>query len=1156
MKTSRIILPLLAAVILIGFLAFNGSTVMADTDTVTGVVYSVDNGEATITGFTMPDGFGGDLIIPSTLGGATVTSIGKEAFQYCGAWGGSINSITIPGGVTSIGEAAFMECRAKSINIPDSVTSIAEAAFRYCHAESITIPKGVTSIGDYTFQGCLAQSIIIPGSVTSIGSCAFNGCPFTSITIPEGVTSIGGSAFYYCSITSITIPGSMKNLGLYAFKNCENLASVTILPGITELGQLVFDECNNLTRVDIPVSVTKIYYNTFKNCPNVTIYGSVGSYAEQYAKNNGINFTSNGTYQIVLDKNGGDTEAIPNVVGAAGEFGSLSINPPTRQGWNFDGWNTEPGGTGTTITNATVINEPLTIYAQWTMDTPAGFNDNDFQKLLTFAQQGENATKLGWDLTKPGTWAGVTWNDAAEKRVTAIDCHGSSAPANYLTGSLFIPGCTALEQLNCSFNNLGSLDVAGCTSLTYLSCHYNLKLGSLNISDCTALEYLNCSESNLSSLDISSCGALEELNCSYSSLETLDGSGLTALTELSCYSNYLTSLNVTNCSALGYLGCSGNKLSSLNVSSCTLLAELDCSNNTLTSLNVSGYSALVYLWCGNNEIESLDVSGCTALEELECYENALTSLNVSGCSALTYLDCEDNTNLELIWGLNLLEDNIINDIIEFYSDQSLADLLAKERAVLAVVSQIAALPAVSELTLDDEEAVSAAEAAYNGLSAVQKTFVSNYNKLIAAKNKIIELKAPLTYTLTITASTDGTITTGSSGNYAAGTIIDITVKPASGYSFNKWTSTGGGTFANANNASTTYTMPANPATITATFTYNSSRGGSSGSNSGSSTTPSGTRVSPSGRTTSQTGVNLTFPAGAVESDIQVQVKEVALSAGMTLPDNSQLLSRVMDIVKDKSGNFLKPVTITLSFDNSRIDPNEYDIIIYYYDEDTGKWIALDNIRLNINSGTISGDTNHFTKFAVIATPKTIKEEKPAKPVTPQPIVNIPTDISGHWAKDSIMKMINAGVISGYPDGTFKPDKAVTRAEFTVMIVKALNLETRTGKTFTDTTSHWAKDSIATAAAHGIISGYDENTFGPDDLITREQAAVIIARAAKLEAATGELTFSDSKAISPWAKPSVAAAFKGGFISGYPDSSFKPQGNTTRAEAAVIIGKLI
>lgn len=214
---------------------------------------------------------------------------------------------------------------------------------------------------------------------------------------------------------------------------------------------------------------------------------------------------------------------------------------------------------------------------------------------------------------------------------------------------------------------------------------------------------------------------------------------------------------------------------------------------------------------------------------------------------------------------------------------------------------------------------------------------------------------------------------------------------------------------------------------------------------------------------------------------------------MTLPNGSKLLSRIMNIIKNKSGNFLKPVTITLTFNNSGFDPNEYDIAIYYYDEDTGEWIALDNIRLNLDTDTISGDTTHFTKFAVIATPKT---KRPSKPITPQPSVNIPTDISVHWAKDSIIKMINAGVISGYPDRTFKPDKAVTRAEFTVMLIKALNLETRAGKPFTDTASHWAKESIATATAHGFISGYPDNSFRPQGKTTRGEAAVIIGKLLK------------------------------------------------------------
>lgn len=171
-------------------------------------------------------------------------------------------------------------------------------------------------------------------------------------------------------------------------------------------------------------------------------------------------------------------------------------------------------------------------------------------------------------------------------------------------------------------------------------------------------------------------------------------------------------------------------------------------------------------------------------------------------------------------------------------------------------------------------------------------------------------------------------------------------------------------------------------------------------------------------------------------------------------------------------------------------------------------------------------------------------------------IDNPGDITSHWAKDSILNVINAGVVSGYPDGTFQPDKAISRAEYTVMLVKALKLQSQAGKTFSDTATHWAKDSISTATANGFISGYDQNTFGPDDLINREQAAAIIARAAKLDEVIGKLNFKDSNSISPWAQSGAAAAVKGGFFTGYPDGSFKPQSNMTRAEAAVIIGMLL
>lgn len=107
----------------------------------------------------------------------------------------------------------------------------------------------------------------------------------------------------------------------------------------------------------------------------------------------------------------------------------------------------------------------------------------------------------------------------------------------------------------------------------------------------------------------------------------------------------------------------------------------------------------------------------------------------------------------------------------------------------------------------------------------------------------------------------------------------------------------------------------------------------------------------------------------------------------------------------------------------------------------------------------------------------------------------------------------------------QPDKTVTRAEFTVMLVKALQFEGEKRMLFADCGDHWAKDSIAAAIGHGLIYGYDAEHFGPDDLITREQAASIIARAATRVVTTEEIPFTDTNLISAWAKPGVAAAVR-------------------------------
>ncbi|NMB36305.1 MAG: hypothetical protein GX989_08490, partial [Firmicutes bacterium] len=162
------------------------------------------------------------------------------------------------------------------------------------------------------------------------------------------------------------------------------------------------------------------------------------------------------------------------------------------------------------------------------------------------------------------------------------------------------------------------------------------------------------------------------------------------------------------------------------------------------------------------------------------------------------------------------------------------------------------------------------------------------------------------------------------------------------------------------------------------------------------------------------------------------------------------------------------------------------------------------------------------------------------------------DVEGHWAQGTIQELVGEGIIDGYPDGTFRPNNKITRAEFATLIVKAFHLKAGPGKVFVDTAEHWAKDDISTANYHGLVSGYSDTLFGPNDFITREQMAVMIVNATKTDITESSKIFTDSTQIATWAKESVDKATAAGLIAGYPDGTFKPKANATRAEAAVVL----
>lgn len=172
-----------------------------------------------------------------------------------------------------------------------------------------------------------------------------------------------------------------------------------------------------------------------------------------------------------------------------------------------------------------------------------------------------------------------------------------------------------------------------------------------------------------------------------------------------------------------------------------------------------------------------------------------------------------------------------------------------------------------------------------------------------------------------------------------------------------------------------------------------------------------------------------------------------------------------------------------------------------------------------------------------------------------------SDIKNHWAKDYIEKLVAQGVLQGYTDGTFKPDQSISRAEFTVMLTRALDLpaaqDAAAGFKDWDETPVWARAGISAAVQAGLIKGYSDGTFRPDRLINRAEMAVMIVNALQQKPALQSAPeFADAAAIPDWAKEAVARGVKAGLINGKGDNLFQPAAQATRAESACMTARLL
>ncbi|ATW25949.1 hypothetical protein DCMF_15245 [Candidatus Formimonas warabiya] len=312
-----------------------------------------------------------------------------------------------------------------------------------------------------------------------------------------------------------------------------------------------------------------------------------------------------------------------------------------------------------------------------------------------------------------------------------------------------------------------------------------------------------------------------------------------------------------------------------------------------------------------------------------------------------------------------------------------------------------------------------------------------------------------------------------------------------------------------------------------------------------------------------TEVSLTIPpevlSGFSGKDLQAAAAKLTaqeaetvtgkLAAGMKRVSGIFELSLKNSSSVSSGPDFAKPVSLAFSYGESFVTNAEEDnLSVYRYNEETKKWDPLEG-TIDKTGKVIICPVTHFSKYTVMTRP-----------------VKTFSDISQHWAQSDIEFLASRGIINGASETTFAPNRPVTRGEFATLLVNALGLPSQEiDRKFTDVSPEaWYADSVYRACAAGLAQGVKDDLFAPNNNITRQELAAMAVNALtykeKLEEPEGEegslAAYSDRQEISPWAEKALVLAMENEIMTGRSEKILAPRAQTTRAEAAVIIKRLL
>ncbi|WP_164985246.1 S-layer homology domain-containing protein [Ammoniphilus sp. CFH 90114] len=299
--------------------------------------------------------------------------------------------------------------------------------------------------------------------------------------------------------------------------------------------------------------------------------------------------------------------------------------------------------------------------------------------------------------------------------------------------------------------------------------------------------------------------------------------------------------------------------------------------------------------------------------------------------------------------------------------------------------------------------------------------------------------------------------------------------------------------------------------------------------------------------------NLTIPMASVESKLSKGVYLIigkpTVQEGKTYLEAAKQQSTSLKLeqgpilagVFEQTGEAISPVMFEMEFLSREVKQEA----VYHYQLNKSLWTFLKNgTTVSIDSPSILAVMTYNHSF---------------------------TDLIGHWAKEDIEWMAQRLLVSGYSVSEFKPQQAVSRAEFTTMLVRALGLTSNLSDgtvRFTDVSNEdWFYTTVRTGVEAGIVTGMPDGTFKPNETITREQMTIMIWKAYLMKmkersaaAPKADLNrlnrYQDREQVAKWSANEIALSLQEGLVKGVTDRRFDPKGMATRAQAVVVIKNLV